>query len=233
MHQIFLNLIKLNLYCIKNFHKQTGISRSFIRKVKNGYIPSHTHHLELCSNEIKKIIDIPNYDGWFFDLETDSGTFHAGIGQAVIHNSPRRGENFVTRKITKYIGQIATNNLHNKKLHLGNLEAKRDWGHAKDYIVAMYLMLQTSSPDDYVISTGQTYTVRNFLETAFSLVNLDYNDYIYIDPEFYRPCEVNYLKGDSSKAKKQLNWEPCVSFNSLVKEMVYFDIENSKNEKKL
>jgi GDPmannose 4,6-dehydratase len=216
----------------REIHKQTGISRSFISKVKNGYIPSHTHHLELCSNEIKKIIDIPNYDGWFFDLETDSGTFHAGIGQAVIHNSPRRGENFVTRKITKYIGQIATNNLHNKKLHLGNLEAKRDWGHAKDYVIAMYLMLNASKPEDYVISTGHTYTVRNFLEKAFSLVNLDYNDYIHIDPELYRPCEVNYLKGDSSKAREKLNWEPKVSFDSLVEEMVHYDIENSKYEKK-
>ena len=149
------------------------------------------------------------------------------------HESPRRGENFVTRKITKYIGQIAHNPLHNKKLHLGNLEAKRDWGHAQDYVTAMSLMLHSSKPEDYVISTGETYTVRNFLEKAFSLVNLDYNDYIYIDPELYRPCEVNYLKGDSSKAKKLLNWTPCVSFDNLVQEMVRYDIENAKNEKKL
>jgi GDPmannose 4,6-dehydratase len=148
------------------------------------------------------------------------------------HESPRRGENFVTRKITKYIGQLENHLLQNK-LHLGNLEARRDWGHAKDYVVAMYLMMNSNNPDDYVISTGESYSVEQFLIKAFGLVNKNYQDYVYIDPEFYRPCEVSYLKGDSSKAREKLNWKPEVSFESLVSEMVYSDIENYKYEKKL
>jgi GDPmannose 4,6-dehydratase len=150
------------------------------------------------------------------------------------HESPRRGENFVTRKITKYIGQLENHLLHNnKKLHLGNLLAKRDWGHAQDYVQAMHLMLVSNQPDDYVISTGQTYTVQDFLNEAFGLINKDYNDYVYIDPELYRPCEVNFLRGDCSKAKSVLGWTPQVSFSDLVKQMVISDIENHKNEKKL
>ena len=142
------------------------------------------------------------------------------------HESPRRGENFVTRKITKYIGQLENHILHNKsKLHLGNLQAKRDWGHAQDYIVAMSLMLQSDSPDDYVISTGQTYTVEQFLVRAFGLVNKNYTDYVYIDPDLYRPCEVNFLRGDCSKATNKLGWKPKVSFDTLVQQMVTSDIE--------
>lgn len=149
------------------------------------------------------------------------------------HESPRRGENFVTRKITKYISQLENHFLHNKKLHLGNLLAKRDWGHAQDYVQAMHLMLVSSQPDDYVISTGETYTVQDFLNQAFGLINKDYKDYVYIDPELYRPCEVNFLCGDCSKAKSVLGWTPKVSFSDLVKQMVTSDIENHKNEKKL
>lgn len=149
------------------------------------------------------------------------------------HESPRRGENFVTRKITKYIGQLENHLLHNKKLHLGNLQAKRDWGHAQDYVVAMSLMLQADSPEDYVISTGQTYSVQDFLTEAFGLINKNHNDYVYIDPELYRPCEVNFLRGDCSKASKQLGWAPQVSFKELVNQMVSSDIEYHKHEKKL
>jgi GDPmannose 4,6-dehydratase len=132
----------------------------------------------------------------------------------------------------EYIGQLENHLLQNK-LHLGNLEARRDWGHAKDYVVAMYLMMNSNNPDDYVISTGESYSVEQFLIKAFGLVNKNYQDYVYIDPEFYRPCEVSYLKGDSSKAREKLNWKPEVSFESLVSEMVYSDIENYKYEKKL
>ena len=142
------------------------------------------------------------------------------------HESPRRGENFVTRKITKYIGQLENHLLHNNtKLHLGNLQAKRDWGHAQDYIVAMSLMLQSDCADDYVISTGQTYTVEQFLVRAFALVNKNYTDYVYIDPDLYRPCEVNFLRGDCSKATNKLGWKPKVSFDTLVQQMVTSDIE--------
>ena len=209
----------------RSIHTKTGISRSFIRKVQNGYIPTNNHHLELCSNEIKKIIDIPNYSGWFFDLETSSGTFHAGVGQGVIHNSPRRGENFVTRKITKYIGQVIRGETK-EKLKLGNLDAHRDWGHAKDYVRAMHLMLQHNRPVDLVIATGKTYSVKDFLRLSFESVNLDYYQYVDIDPDLFRPAEVDYLCGDSTLASQTIGWTPSIDINGLVKDMVESDINN-------
>lgn len=149
------------------------------------------------------------------------------------HESPRRGENFVTRKITNYIGQLINGIIPpSSKLGLGNLSANRDWGHAKDYVYAMLLMLEHNVPDDFVISTGQTYSVEHFCNQAFGLLDLNYKDYIFIDPEFYRPCEVDYLKGDSSKARNVLNWQPKISFDQLVKDMVYADIEKYKHVKK-
>ena len=142
------------------------------------------------------------------------------------HESPRRGENFVTRKITKYIAQL-TNGLisEDTKLKLGNINAIRDWGHAKDYVRAMHLMLSRDKAEDYVISTGKCYTVKDFLELAFSKINKDYNKYIEIDPDLYRPAEVDYLKGNSDKAQKELNWIPEISFESLVDDMVFSDIK--------
>ena len=142
------------------------------------------------------------------------------------HESPRRGENFVTRKITKYIGQIKNNLIDkNIKLKLGNLSAQRDWGHAQDYVIAMHKMLQVDRPDDYVICTGQTWSVQEFLYTAFNLAGLDPSDYVEIDPNLYRPAEVEYLKGSYAKAKSFLGWEPKVSFSELVKDMVENDVK--------
>jgi len=142
------------------------------------------------------------------------------------HESPRRGENFVTRKITKYIGRLVNNKLEpNEKLKLGNINAVRDWGHAKDYVEAMRLMLSQDKADDFVISTGQCQSVENFLIESFSFVNKDYRDYVIIDPSLYRPAEVEYLKGDCSKAKKVLNWIPKITFQQLVHDMVSSDIE--------
>jgi GDPmannose 4,6-dehydratase len=144
------------------------------------------------------------------------------------HESPRRGENFVTRKITKYIGQLVNGIIPpTTKLKLGNIEAIRDWGHAKDYVRAMHLMIIRAKPDDYVISTGICYTVKDFLQAAFSKIDKDYRDYIEIDPELYRPAEVDYLRGDSSKAQKELNWKPLISFDALVDDMVFSDIKAS------
>jgi GDPmannose 4,6-dehydratase len=149
------------------------------------------------------------------------------------HESPRRGENFLTRKVTKYIGQLVNKKIPKEtKLGLGNLDAYRDWGHAKDYVNAMYLMLQNATPNDYVISTGETHSVREFCKIAFETVNLNYTDYVYIDPQFYRPAEVDYLRGDSSLAKKELNWSISIGFKELVQDMVYSDIEKY-NDKKL
>lgn len=139
------------------------------------------------------------------------------------HESPRRGENFVTRKITKYIGDLV-NNRTSQKLQLGNLSAKRDWGHAKDYVRAMYLMLQHTHPDDYVIATSNTYSVKDFLQIAFAKVDIDYTAYVNIDENLYRPAEVQYLRGIPLKAKTILGWEPEYSFEDLVNEMVDYDV---------
>lgn len=147
------------------------------------------------------------------------------------HESPRRGETFVTRKITRALGRIKMG--LQDKLYLGNLEAKRDWGHARDYVEAMYLMLQQDSPRDYVVATGEAYTVREFAERAFALLDLDYNDWVEVDPRFFRPAEVEYLLGDATATREGLNWQPRTSFDELVREMVEADLELARREKTL
>ena len=141
------------------------------------------------------------------------------------HESPRRGENFVTRKITRGIVSILAKK--EDKLYLGNLDAKRDWGFAKEYVQAMWLMLQQDKPDDYVIATGETHTVREFLELAFELVGLNWKRYVKIDPQYFRPTEVDVLLGDASKAKKKLGWEPKVKFKELVAIMLNADLKGA------
>jgi GDPmannose 4,6-dehydratase len=143
------------------------------------------------------------------------------------HESPRRGETFVTRKITRAIAHIVTG--LQDKLYLGNLDAKRDWGYAQEYVEAMWLMLQQAKPDDYVVATGETHSVREFLEAAFAHAGLDWRKYVEIDPNYYRPTEVDLLVGDASKAKKQLGWEPKTKFNDLVKLMVDADMQMVKD----
>lgn len=147
------------------------------------------------------------------------------------HESERRGETFVTRKITRAAGRIKLG--LQKKLYLGNLEAKRDWGYAPDYVEAMWLMLQQDEPDDYVIATGEAHSVREFLEKAFSILGLDPYEYLEIDPRYYRPTEVDYLLGDATKARHKLGWYPKVSFEELVRRMVYHDLELARREKTL
>jgi len=139
------------------------------------------------------------------------------------HESPRRGFEFVTRKITSTIAQIKLGLAD--ELKLGNLEAKRDWGFAGDYVKAMWLMLQQDKPDDYVIATNETHSVREFVKLAFDYVGLNWKDYVKIDKTFYRPAEVHLLIGDYSKAKKKLKWVPSIKFEELVKMMVDADIE--------
>jgi GDPmannose 4,6-dehydratase len=138
------------------------------------------------------------------------------------HESPRRGETFVTRKITRAVARIQVG--LQDKLYLGNLDSKRDWGYAKDYVEAMWLMMQQDRPDDFVIATGETHSVREFLEEAFSYVGLDWRTYVEIDPWYYRPAEVDLLIGDAGKAKKVLGWEPKVKFKELVGLMVEADV---------
>ncbi|XP_008780270.2 GDP-mannose 4,6 dehydratase 1-like [Phoenix dactylifera] len=147
------------------------------------------------------------------------------------HESPRRGENFVTRKITRAVGRIHVG--LQTKLFLGNLSAARDWGFAGDYVEAMWLMLQQDEPGDYVVATDESHTVQEFLEAAFGYVGLDWKDHVVIDKRYFRPAEVDSLKGDSSKARKQLGWKPKVGFQELVKMMVDRDVELAKREKVL
>ena len=189
----------------------------------------------------------------------DSYGIHGSCGILFNHESERRGENFVTRKITKWIGEFVKwrnptnelgqilqddiddiddeNMLYNSlmdkegfpKLRLGNLDAKRDWGHAEDYVNAMWLMLQQEKPDDYVIATGETYSVRDFLDVAFARVGIeDWSNLVVIDPEFYRPAEVDHLLGIPKKAEKQLHWQRSVSFKDLANRMVDYDVKEAR-----
>ncbi|MHC4716986.1 MAG: GDP-mannose 4,6-dehydratase [Planctomycetota bacterium] len=147
------------------------------------------------------------------------------------HESPRRGETFVTRKITRAATRIREG--LQDKLYLGNLDAKRDWGFAGDYVEAMWLMLQQDEPDDYVVATGQSYSVRQFLEEAFRHVDLDFNEYVETDPRYLRPSEVDRLLGDSAKAREKLGWQPKVDFKGLVEMMVEHDWANAREERVL
>jgi GDPmannose 4,6-dehydratase len=140
------------------------------------------------------------------------------------HESPRRGENFVTRKITKYIGRLIRKET-SEKLKLGNLSAKRDWGHAKDYVKAMWMMLQNKEPMDFVISTGKTRSVQEFLDMAFEFAGLNPDDHVEIDSDLFRPAEVEYLMGYSGLAEEYLGWKPEISFENLVRDMVNYDTQ--------
>jgi GDPmannose 4,6-dehydratase len=148
---------------------------------------------------------------------------HASNGILFNHESPRRGENFVTRKITMSVAAIKSG--REKELRLGNLDAKRDWGFAKDYVEAMWRMLQQDKPDDYVVATGETHSVREFLEEAFSHVGLHWQDHVRVDPKYFRPAEVDLLLGDPTKARTVLGWKPSVTFKQLVQIMVDADME--------
>jgi len=163
------------------------------------------------------------YAHWMTVNYRESYGMYACNGILFNHESPRRGETFVTRKITRAVARIQAG--LQKKLYMGNLDAKRDWGYAKEYVEAMWLMLQQNKPDDYVVATGKTHSVREFLEESFKYVGLDYKKYVEFDQRYLRPAEVDLLVGDASKAKKKLGWKPKTSFKELVKIMVDADIE--------
>jgi GDPmannose 4,6-dehydratase len=179
-------------------------------------------HLRKPLDEIVKV-DSPRESGWLFDLETKTGTFHAGVGNGWIHNSPRRGKEFVTRKVSHAVASIKLG--LQKELRLGNLDAKRDWGFAGDYVRAMWMMLQQKTPDDYVISTGENHAVRELLEIAFDHVGLNWKKHVVIDPALIRPAEVNTLLGNPAKARRKLGWKPKVSFPELIRMMVDADLK--------
>lgn len=164
------------------------------------------------------------YSYWITVNYRESYNMYACNGILFNHESPRRGETFVTKKITHAIAKIL--NKEQDKLYLGNLDAKRDWGYAKDYVEAMWLMLQQEKAEDYVIATGETHSVREFLDEAFGLVGLDWKKYVEIDPRYYRPAEVDILLGDPTKAKEKLGWTPKTTFKELVKIMLKYDLNN-------
>jgi GDPmannose 4,6-dehydratase len=166
------------------------------------------------------------YAHWITVNYREAYNLFACSGILFNHESPRRGETFVTRKITKAAARIKLG--LQQDLYLGNLDAKRDWGYAGDYVEAMWLMLQQPQPDDYVIATGETHTVREFLDVAFRHLDLDWKEYVKIDPKYYRPTEVDLLIGDAGKAKKQLQWEPKVRFQELARMMVGADLETER-----
>jgi GDPmannose 4,6-dehydratase len=169
------------------------------------------------------------YAHWITVNYRESYGLHASNGILFNHESPRRGETFVTRKITRALAQILAG--LQDKLYLGNLDAKRDWGYAKEYVEAMWLMLQQETPDDYVIATNETHSIREFLEVAFGHVGLEWEKHVGIDARYYRPTEVDLLIGDSSKAKQKLGWEPKTKFVDLVKLMVDADIRLLKDHR--
>ena len=162
------------------------------------------------------------YGYWATINHREAYGLHASNGILFNHESPRRGKEFVTRKITAAIAEIVKGD--RKKLLLGNLDAKRDWGHARDYVRAMHLMVAHDEPLDLVVGTGEARSVKDFVERAFGIVNLDWNDYVEIDPDLYRPAEVDFLEADSSKARATIGWEPSISFDELVADMVNADL---------
>jgi GDPmannose 4,6-dehydratase len=169
------------------------------------------------------------YSYWMVQNYREGYKLFAVNGILFNHESPRRGETFVTRKITKALARIKMG--LEDKIYLGNLKAKRDWGYAKDFVEAMWMMLQQEEPDDYVIATGESHSVEEFLEEAFGYVGLDWRGYVEIDPRYLRPTDVGFLQGDASKAKRKLNWEPKVKFKELVRIMVDSDIKELKEMK--
>lgn len=164
------------------------------------------------------------YAYWATVNHRESYGMHASNGILFNHESPRRGKQFVTRKITSAIPRLMTG--EQKKLHLGNLDAQRDWGHARDYVRAMHAMMQHDEPLDLVIGTGASHSVRDFLDAAFAVVDLPWQDFVEIDPQFYRPAEVDHLRADASKALQTIGWQPEVTFDELVREMVEADLSS-------
>jgi GDPmannose 4,6-dehydratase len=202
-------------------------------------------HLRRAAQDVRLIAPAsPVDDEWVFDLETHSGRFLAGVGRVVVHNSPTRGETFVTRKITRALARIKLG--LQERLYLGNLDAKRDWGHARDYVEAQWLILQQPEPEDFVIASGEQHSVRDFATTAAAELGITvkwkgrgvdekgYDDLdrciVAVDPHYFRPSEVETLLGDPTKARTKLGWRPRISFSELVAEMVREDLKSAERD---
>ncbi len=211
-------------------HRETGINRGFISRIKNGYIPDGNNHLSKSKNVVKKIISMKNCSHWFYDLETESGTFHCGVGQGNIHNSERRGLQFVTRKITNAVAKIKHG--QQEYVELGNLDAKRDWTYARDTAEASIMMLENGEATDYVVATGKAHSIAEFAKEAFKVIDiLDWQNYIRITEFNKRPNDIEVLVGNPSKIRK-LGWVPRTSFYDMVNIMVAHDLNVVRSEKK-
>jgi GDPmannose 4,6-dehydratase len=206
------------------YAEQRGEAVYYQLNVRSPVLSGKGQHLVRNPAEIRRIepLQAPPSD-WNYDIETESGKLCAGVGRLVIKNSPRRGREFVTRKVSHAAASIKLG--LQDKLRLGNLEARRDWGYAKDYVEAMWMMLQEDEPDDYVIATGEAHSVRELVDVAFAHVGLDPDEYVGLDPTLLRPAEVDHLIGDASKAREKLGWEPRTSFEELIRMMVDADLE--------
>jgi GDPmannose 4,6-dehydratase len=180
-------------------------------------------HLRKDPAEVRRIGEPVEDCEFVFDLESESGHLAAGVGRIVVHNSERRGLEFVTRKVTH--GAAAIKLGLQQELALGNLDAERDWGYAKDYVEAMWLMLQQDEPDDFVIATGEVHSVRQLVDVAFSHAGIDPGDHVRIDQRYMRPAEVEHLVGDASKAREKLGWVPRTTFEEMIQRMVGADLE--------
>lgn len=180
---------------------------------------------------VDEIVEDKDPDEWVFDLETGSGVFTAGVGRVVVHNSPKRGETFVTRKITRTAAKIKLG--LKDKLILGNLDSKRDWNHAKDVAKALWMMVNAPDADDWVVASGEMHSVKEFLEIVFKKLDLDIEKYVKFDSKYLRPTEVDELCGDSSKIRNLLGWRPDYTFEQLIEEMIESDLELAHKEKLL
>jgi GDPmannose 4,6-dehydratase len=200
-----------------------GGGSSYLINVNSALTPGDKGaHLKKPQEEVRNV-ERRSFTGWTYDLATESERFAAGVGSVVIHNSPKRGLEFVTRKITNSLARIKLG--LQDSVTLGNLDSARDWGFAGDYVEAMWLMLQQDSADDYVIATGETHTIREFLDAAFECAGYDdWARYVQQDPRFERPTEVDLLMGDATKARKHLGWSPKVNFDGLVRVMYESDL---------
>lgn len=223
----------------REISRLTGISRGFIRKIEKGGSACTEHHMEQDDCEVKKIIEMPDYDGWFYDLTTSSGAFHAGIGKCRVHNSPRRGIEFVTQKIVDHAVKQHYCKV-TEPLKLGNMYAKRDWSDARDMVRGMWMMLQQDKPDDFILSSGKTHSVLDFVNMVYAQLGTqllwgvyELNGHYYecatnengvemvrSVPEFYRENEVNVLLGDYTKAKTILGWKPEFTFSDIISDMI-------------
>jgi len=206
----------------RGISSETEISRTFIRKIQHGGTASLVHHFSKDKEEIKKTFYHNHQPEWVFDLETGSSNFMAGVGNIIVANSPRRGETFVTRKITRGIARILKG--LETYIYLGNLRAQRDWGFAPEYVESMWKMLQQPESDDFVVGTGEAHYVEEFVKEAFSYAGLDMQDHVKIDYNYFRPTEVDVLLANPAKAKEKLGWDPKIKFRELARIMIDADM---------